>query len=429
MDTEPPVTDDARQAPPRPNVLERLTDAWERTDSRSRQRIKVWTSIAVFLLLCTVGFYMTGRGTKQEQEKQTQADIKPMPQLAVEDMRHSVKVDVAGMRTTLDTLRRDNDILRQKVEALEEQQIPVLERQMQTAPALVTSSPDHPQATADRTDPDWLGQPMPRYPPVPGDSASLSEGDPLEALNAPPEMQLVGGIETVKIDLTPPEHKKDPRSVYLPVSFMPATLLTGIEARTVGTGEDSEHPETVILRVQAPAVLPNSLKRNLRGCFVVANTYGRLAQERVELRVASLHCMANNGKAAIAQEEGVRGFVVDEDGKRDLAGIVVSKAGAMLGRAFMAGVIGGLGNSVSISQSTTQTTPLGVTQIFDPQQALKSGLGSGIQSASEQLQNYFMELVRQSSPVIEVGATKSLHVVISRGVHLKILEFDNDETL
>ncbi len=207
-------------------------------------------------------------------------------------------------------------------------------------------------------------------------------------------------------------------------NLMPATLLTGIEALTVGTGE--EDPETVMLRVQAPAVLPNRLKRNLRGCFVVANAYGRLARERVSLRVVSLHCMANNGKAAISQEK-IKGYVVDEDGKRDLAGIVVSKAGAMLGRAFMAGVIGGLGNTVSISQSTTQTTPLGVTQIFDPQQALKSGLGSGIQSASEQLQNYFMELVRQSSPVIEIGAAKAVTVVITRGVHLEILEFDDDD--
>ncbi len=129
--------DDPRQAPSLPpetgrsdSVLERLSGTWERTDSRVRQRIKVWTGIALFLLLCMAGFYMTGHNMKWEQEKQTQAVIKPMPMLAVEDMRHSVKEDVAGMRTTLDTLRRDNATLRQKVEALEEQQIPVLERQI-----------------------------------------------------------------------------------------------------------------------------------------------------------------------------------------------------------------------------------------------------------------------------------------------------------
>jgi conjugal transfer pilus assembly protein TraB len=37
----------------------------------------------------------------------------------------------------------------------------------------------------------------------------------------------------------------------------------------------------MMIRVQAPAVLPNEVKANLKGCFVIAEGYGNLATHRV----------------------------------------------------------------------------------------------------------------------------------------------------
>ncbi len=66
------------------------------------------------------------------------------------------------------------------------------------------------------------------------------------------------------------------RTVYLPPSFMEANLLTGFDAATSGSSKNS--PEPLLLRIKTPAVLPNDVKAELSGCFVVAEAVGRLRQ-------------------------------------------------------------------------------------------------------------------------------------------------------
>jgi hypothetical protein len=56
---------------------------------------------------------------------------------------------------------------------------------------------------------------------------------------------------------------------------MKARLLTGIDA--LASRDATSNPE-IIARVQAPAVLPNEVKANLAGCFVIGNATGSLAK-------------------------------------------------------------------------------------------------------------------------------------------------------
>ncbi len=65
---------------------------------------------------------------------------------------------------------------------------------------------------------------------------------------------------------------KKGRTVYLPPSFIEAKLLTGFDASTSGKGKNN--PEPLLLRIQTPAVLPNDIKANLSGCFVIAEAVG-----------------------------------------------------------------------------------------------------------------------------------------------------------
>ena len=59
--------------------------------------------------------------------------------------------------------------------------------------------------------------------------------------------------------------------------------MTGFDAATSGNGKND--PEPLLIRVQTPAVLPNDIKANLAGCFVVAEAVGRLDKERADVRV------------------------------------------------------------------------------------------------------------------------------------------------
>ena len=257
-------------------------------------------------------------------------------------------------------------------------------------------------------------------PPPPPSSQAMAAGQ----LSFPPETE-IGDIAVVSSSGTGKQtkveavdKKKDAAagSVYLPPSFMAATLLSGLDAPT--TSEAKGNPVPVLLRVKTPAVLPNSVKANLKGCFVIADGKGNLATERAELLLVSLSCLDRKGQAVVDQK--VKGFVVDEDGKIGLRGRVVAKMGSMIARSMLAGFFGGAGDAIKSSASTLSVSPLGTTQTIDPKDIAMAGSGSGLSSGFKEIQKFYMELAKQTMPVIEVGATKPVTLVISEGINLEI---------
>lgn len=235
-----------------------------------------------------------------------------------------------------------------------------------------------------------------------------------------PAVESIGEISVVSNQELPKkeEEKKDnkKKSIYLPPSFMEATLLSGLDAPTVESAKGN--PVPALLRIKDLVVLPNKVKANLKGCFVMAEGHGSLADERAHLRLVSLSCIAKNGQSVIDQK--VKGFVVDEDGKIGLRGRVVSKMGSAIARSVLAGFFGGAGDAVKAASATTSISPLGTTQTIQPGDVLKAGMGSGISQGANELQKFYLELARQTIPVIEVGATKTVTLVISEGVEIEI---------
>jgi conjugal transfer pilus assembly protein TraB len=213
--------------------------------------------------------------------------------------------------------------------------------------------------------------------------------------------------------------KKHPR-FFLPTSFMAAKLLTGLKAKTVDSAK--EDPEPILLRIQAPAVLPNEVRAQLEGCFVVAHGFGSLASERVEARLVSLSCLDYEGRSVIEQD--ITGVVVDKDGVKGLAGRPVTKMGANLARLFVAGLVQGAGQAFQQSATTTSVSALGQTQTLDTDRLAAAGAGRGVATAANELTKVYAELVRQSAPVIEVGPTKEVSVFVTQGVWLEVKEYE-----
>jgi conjugal transfer pilus assembly protein TraB len=60
---------------------------------------------------------------------------------------------------------------------------------------------------------------------------------------------------------------------------------------------------------------------------------------------------------------------------------------------------------------------------------LQAGAGGGISSAAQQISKFYLELARQTMPVIEVGAVRDVTLVISEGVELEIKEINKGEEL
>ncbi|MBI3755261.1 MAG: TraB/VirB10 family protein, partial [Deltaproteobacteria bacterium] len=153
---------------------------------------------------------------------------------------------------------------------------------------------------------------------------------------------------------------------YLPPSFMPATLLTGVRAGTMQGGQSKEKP--LLIRIKDLAVLPNEIKSNLKGCFVIASVQGDLSDERAHARLTNLSCISKTGESVV--EAKVKGYVVDADGQIGLAGTVVTRMGALLGRSVLAGFFGGMGEAVENSTKITSVSALGSTQSINPDKIL-----------------------------------------------------------
>jgi conjugal transfer pilus assembly protein TraB len=140
----------------------------------------------------------------------------------------------------------------------------------------------------------------------------------------------------------------------------------------------------------------------------------------------SLHCLNRSEQAVI--DEKIKGFIVDSDGSKGISGHVVMKAGANAARMFLSGMIGGFGEGVAEGNTASTITPLGTTvdQVSSSTgQSLKRGFGNGISNASGELSKVFLDLVKQSSPVIEVGPAKKITLSLTEGVYLDIKDIND----
>jgi conjugal transfer pilus assembly protein TraB len=244
------------------------------------------------------------------------------------------------------------------------------------------------------------------------------------AVAAPPKPDIYGGIKVVSQaegDAKNEAKKKEGMKIYLPPSFMEGTLLSGMYAPANEGGKGEPLPG--LIRIKNLAILPNSVKADLKGCFVIVEAHGSLFDERAHIRLDTLSCLAKNGESVIDQK--IKGYVVDQDGFVGLRGSVVSKMGAAVARSLFAGFVAGFGDAVAQSTTITSISPLGTTQTFNTNEAAKAGAGKGVAQAGHDLQKFLLDLGKQAIPAVEVGAMRPVTVVISEGVDLEIKEKKN----
>jgi len=101
--------------------------------------------------------------------------------------------------------------------------------------------------------------------------------------------------------------------------------------------------------------------------------------------------------------------------------MVVTHSGTVAAKATLAGFVQGIGQIGQAMGQTQTITPLGgVTTTISPQQAITAGVGSGISQAGSNLSTYYMNMLQQISPSIEVSAGRHVTVVFTSGVELKL---------
>jgi conjugal transfer pilus assembly protein TraB len=201
---------------------------------------------------------------------------------------------------------------------------------------------------------------------------------------------------------------------YLPVSFVRAVVLGGIDAPT--GGQSQSNPLPVLLQLTDLAVLPNRYRANVQECLIIGEAYGDMSSERAYIRTTTLSCITKDRQSI---EVPLNGSVFDETGKVGMRGRLVSKQGTVLANALLAGIASGIGQGFQNKYTTTSISPLGSTQSVQSDKAFEAGIGSGVGRAMDRLANYYISVAEKMFPIIEVDSGRIVDVVIKKGVSLE----------
>ena len=203
------------------------------------------------------------------------------------------------------------------------------------------------------------------------------------------------------------QEKQETNTVEIPAgSFVKAILLSGLDAPTGGKAQSMPYP--VLLRVIDKSILPNKWQADIKDCFMIGEGIGELSSERVFIRVHTLSCVTESGKT---YQKKIKAYVSGEDGKVGLKGRVVSKQGALLARTLVAGFLEGTAKAFAQQNTIVSVSPLGQTQTIDTSKATQIAAVQGLSSATKKLADFYMKLVDQTFPVIEVNAGRKVDVV------------------
>ncbi|OYV02280.1 MAG: conjugal transfer protein TraB [Burkholderiales bacterium PBB5] len=212
---------------------------------------------------------------------------------------------------------------------------------------------------------------------------------------------------------------KVPRTLntFLPVGFTRAVLLGGLAAPTGGQAQ--ANPVPVLLRMADLSVLPNGYRAMVKDCLVIGEGYGEHSAERAYIRATLLSCVMRDGQVL---EVPIKGSVFGEDGMNGMMGKLVTKQGAILGNALLAGIASGIGSGIAQASQITTTTALGSvsTPQTDTSSILKQGFGTGVGKALDRLAQYYINLAERTFPIIEVLPGRIVDVVIQQGVTLDV---------
>lgn len=206
-----------------------------------------------------------------------------------------------------------------------------------------------------------------------------------------------------------------------PGVLIKARLISGVRAPTLTKAV--HEPQPVFLKVTDLAILPNRGKLNIKECMIKGEAKGDLATETVFIRTNFLSCTTNDGEILISK---LSGSVFGTSGSNGIAGVVVSKQGALLGRSLIAGFVDGFAKSGSSQYQSVLTSTTGTLTTNDgmsSDEMLKSGAYGGIAKAGAEMSKFYMDMVKQIEPSIEIKPNIDVDVMVT---DVSVIEFKKE---
>ncbi len=211
-----------------------------------------------------------------------------------------------------------------------------------------------------------------------------------------------------------------PLSVWLPAgSHAEAVVIAGVDA-SAGVASQGD-PRPVLLRITGPAWTAAedgaAQTVDLDGCTVTGAAYGDLSSEKVYARLRTLTCSGDEPGTVV--ETGVAGFVAGA-GKVGVRGPVVSREGALVEKAFFAGLVSGVGQGVAGAFAPRAVAGSGDGTVANTglDEIGRAGIGAGASSAGRRVSDYLIRRAEQYQPVIQLMAGTAVTVVFLEGTRL-----------
>ncbi|SPP24281.1 conjugal transfer protein [Orientia tsutsugamushi] len=216
------------------------------------------------------------------------------------------------------------------------------------------------------------------------------------------------------------EQKKNVENYVTSGSSARAVLLTGV---VVGTGTNSSSsPEPIVLQLLDTAILYDKYKTDqIKKAILIGSCNGEMSSERAKCRIETLSVVNNQGDII---EKKVEGWLIGEDGRSGIKGIVVDKSSNIAGMAALNGVFSSIAKflqSKAIKPDMLPTLNLvagGQQQEFQIGDALQSGAYAGASNAFDKLADFAIKRADSMSPVVLIASGRVIDVVFKKGFDL-----------
>jgi len=399
-----------------------LRNAWNSLNPKHKRWLVI-TGIAAALAMAIGAFSPSNKGKAKKRAN----DGLIAHVLTDTDTR---KVTIDALDANVKSLQDDRDRLRKDVERLN--------RELETEKKKRDEGRVERQLETLRTEMEQMkrqaapvagAEPAGSLGPVIPDAAKTKADEPFEIRVISEDVSAVGnvrngaprnGVRSANKRAAADDKSSNDLRVYLPPgTILTGTILTGLDAPTGQAARRDPFP--VVVRIQKEAILPNYFRADVRECFVLMSGYGDLSSERAYLRGEALSCVRRDGKVI---DIPLPSYAAGEDGKAGVRGRLVSKQGAMIGRAMVAGFLEAFSSVFqraavpTINLSSSDTTAF---QKVLSSQSAQTGAVAGVGKALDRLAQYYIDMAEQMFPVIEVDAGREIDVVVTSGTALKLV--------